>query len=120
MIHECIGGVLDHVRLVTLRTRSTVAKAFQLWDQVHRIIPYPTGRFFRGTLPRHLAPAYEHAGSLVAFTIIGNCSTDRGMPINLPKIVPPPQADRWLAYFLRTKLRVPRGNFRGRSGGHHE
>ncbi len=61
-----------------------------------------------------------HGGSLVAFTIIGNCSTDRRMPINLTKMEPPPQADRWVAYFPRTKLRVLRGNFRRRSGGQHE
>ena len=41
-----------------------------------------------------------HSGSLVPFTIIGDCSTDKRMPFNLPKIVQAPQADRWLAYFL--------------------
>ena len=23
-------------------------------------MPYPTGRFFRGTLPRHFVPGYDH------------------------------------------------------------
>jgi hypothetical protein len=57
-----------------------------------------------------------HSGSLVPFTIIGDCSTDKRMPFNLPKIVQAPQADRWLAYFLRTKLRELPGNCLRRSG----
>jgi hypothetical protein len=30
-----------------------------LWDQLHPIIPYPTGRFFLARFPRHCVPGYD-------------------------------------------------------------
>ena len=51
MIPECIGGVLDHVPLlVTL----PIFDEKYLWNQLRPIIPYPTGRCFRGTLSQAL------------------------------------------------------------------
>ena len=67
-IPKCLGNVSDHLHLFNSQLQEMVHPIEPLssssndighWDLLRPILPYPTGRFFRGRSPRHFVPGYD-------------------------------------------------------------